>query len=379
MNRKVKILIKVTGLVAAVIAIMIVGYYAGVNFKAGSSMGVSGNEAEKLEKYIDLGAYKGIEVDKLIIRLSDITDEMAESEMEYILEDYKEYKDVTDRAVKKGDLVNFDFEGEIDGEKPEDMAGEEFELVIGEGEFIEDLEEGLIGVAIGKETKIDVIFPEDYDAEYAGKKATFTVNVNSIQELVTEPELTDEFLSEHTEYKSVEDMKNSVKKELMQTEIDTNKEQMYADIMLKAVENSKLKEYPQERFDEVYAELRAEMEQGAAMFGITFEEYLEFSGVSGDIPDEWVEERILETGVSRLIMYQEKIKLSEKEYNEMINENLEQFGVETVEEVTNEYNKQELTDYCLSLKLEEFLIKEAKITELSYADYNQKYNDVDAE
>jgi len=368
----------IIGGIALVLVIMVAGYFVG-NFIKADSSNYSDQKAASAEDYITLGEYKGIEVDKKQVSLNDITDEMVQDEIDFLMEDYREYKEVTDRAVEEGDLINFDFEGEINGEKPEDMASEGFELYVGEGEFIEELEAGLVGLEVGQEEKIEITFPEDYGEGYAGEKAVFTVKVNSIKESSELPELTDEFVKTNLGYKSIEDMKTSLKAELLQYDVESSEEQIYTDIMEKIMSNSKLGEYPQEVYDEAYSEMRAEMEQGASMFGMSFEEYLELMGESEDIPQQWVEERVLENGITELIIAKEKIKLSDKEYKQMIEDNLDVLGMDTAEEVEEQYQKEELTDYFLALKLQEFLIEKAKINEIPAAEYDEKYNEESVE
>ena len=106
---------------------------------------------------VGLGKYKGVEVEKPEISVSD---EEVEAELKKEQEKNATYNDVTDRAVADGDRVNLNFEGFVDGVAFEGGKGEDYPLTIGSGSFIPGFEEQLIGAEIGKEMDVNVTFPE---------------------------------------------------------------------------------------------------------------------------------------------------------------------------------------------------------------------------
>ena len=119
---------------------------------------------------------------------------------------------VEDRAAQKDDVVVIDFEGFVDGVAFEGGKGENFNLTLGSGQFIPGFEDQLIGANIGDEVDVNVTFPEEYHApDLAGKPALFKVKLHSItaKEL---PELDDEFAKDISEFDSVEDFKEDIKK-----------------------------------------------------------------------------------------------------------------------------------------------------------------------
>jgi trigger factor len=104
----------------------------------------------------------------------------------------------TKRALKKGDVAVFDFEGFIDGKAFEGGKAENYELEIGSGQFIPGFEEGMEGMKPGEEKRIAVTFPEDYQAEdLKGKAAEFAVKLHEIK-VKTEPEIDDELAKQIT-------------------------------------------------------------------------------------------------------------------------------------------------------------------------------------
>ena len=146
-----------------------------------------------LKPEVTLGAYKGIEVDKVEVTVSD---DEVNAEIERERERNARSVSVSDRAVQDKDQTVIDFEGFVDGVAFQGGKGENYPLTIGSGAFIPGFEEQLIGKNIGEECDVNVTFPEEYHAEdLAGKPAVFKVTVKEIKEKIL-PELDDEFAAE---------------------------------------------------------------------------------------------------------------------------------------------------------------------------------------
>lgn len=171
----------------------------------------AGDEGE-----IELGDYKGITVEYAeSTEEVEVTDDEVETQVTTLLEENKTSEEIKDRAVKDGDIVNIDYEGTKDGVAFDGGTAEGYELTIGSGTFIDGFEDGLIGVEIGETTKLNLTFPEEYSNEdLAGQDVVFEVTVNSIR-VENTPELTDDFVAENTEYKTVEEYKEGIKADLL--------------------------------------------------------------------------------------------------------------------------------------------------------------------
>ena len=160
----------------------------------------------------------------------EVTDEMVEAEIEKERDAEVSYVPIkSKREAKMKDKVKIDFKGFQNGVEFDGGAGEDYELVLGSGQFIPGFEEKVAGHFAGKKFNIDVVFPEQYDASLAGKPATFEITIKSIEEPVT-PEVNSEFVAKHTktgsnsvdEYK--EEVRNHIKK---RNEFMTNQDLMY--------------------------------------------------------------------------------------------------------------------------------------------------------
>ena len=173
-----------------------------------------------LKPEVTLGKYKGVEVEKADLEVSD---EEVNEAIDREREQNARTVSVEDRAVKSGDVVTLDFEGFVDGVAFDGGKGENYPLTIGSNTFIPGFEDQLIGAEIDKETEVNVTFPEDYQAEeLAGKPALFKCTVKEIKEKEL-PELDDEFASEVSEFDTLAEYKEDVKKNLAERKAEDAK------------------------------------------------------------------------------------------------------------------------------------------------------------
>ena len=162
-----------------------------------------------LKPEVTLGKYKGVEIEKIDVA---VTDEEVDAAIEKERDNNARTVSIEDRAVKDGDLTVLDFEGFVDGVAFEGGKGENYPLTIGSNTFIPGFEEQLVGAEIDKEVEVNVTFPEDYQAEeLAGKPAVFKCTIREIKEKQL-PDLDDEFASEVSEFETLAEYKEDVKK-----------------------------------------------------------------------------------------------------------------------------------------------------------------------
>ena len=109
-----------------------------------------------------LGEYRGLEVGRAE---TEVPDEIVETEIERIREGFARLQPV-ERAAATGDSLLIDFEGLIDGIAFEGGKAEDYLLALGSGQLIEGFEEQLTGAEPGEERKVEVRFPDDYQAEH---------------------------------------------------------------------------------------------------------------------------------------------------------------------------------------------------------------------
>ncbi len=229
----------------------------------------------QVEPEVKLGEYKGLKVEELE---AEVTEEDVDKEIETMLESHAEMVIKEEGAIENGDLVNFDFDGYVDGEPFDGGKAEDYELEIGSGNFIPGFEEQMVGLANGEEKDLPVTFPEDYHAEeMAGKEAVFKVKVNSIKSKEI-PELDEELLKElDKDVDSVEALRESVKNDL-QTDKETARDnQLREDLIIQASDNAEV-EIPEVMVNNETDRMVQEFSQNLAQQGLNFEMYQQFSG-----------------------------------------------------------------------------------------------------
>ena len=151
---------------------------------------------------VELGQYKGLEAVKAEVKVmaADVNARLKE------MADRNSRLVVVERAVKKGDTANIDFEGFDQGVAFEGGKGEAFDLEIGSGSFVPGFEDQLIGMKAGEEKDIDITFPENYTPELAGKPVVFHVKINEVK-VKEVPTIDDEFAKDVSEFDTLDELK----------------------------------------------------------------------------------------------------------------------------------------------------------------------------
>ena len=186
---------------------------------------------------VELGKYKGVTVTKIDTSVSD--DEVAEALEQ---ERNKNARDVsvTDRAIQEGDTAVIDFEGFVDGVAFEGGKGENHPLEIGSHSFIDTFEDQLVGKNAGDEVEVNVTFPEQYQAaELAGKPAMFKVKINEVKAKEL-PELDDEFAQDVSEFDTLAEYKEDLKKQLVEKNEVEAKKTKEDEAIQKIIDKSKM-------------------------------------------------------------------------------------------------------------------------------------------
>lgn len=326
-----------------------------------ASMLLSGCEASKgLETDdIKITQYKGVEVDE-VEKPDEVTDEDVENSIQTTLESKAESKEIKDRAVKDGDIVNIDFVGKIDGKKFDGGSSEGYDLTIGSDTFIDGFEDSIIGHKKGDKFDWDGAFPENYgNADYAGKDVTFTITVNKITEQVV-PELTDDFVAEVSEKsKTVKEYKEEVKKLLEEDNETSYQDSLESEVWDKVLENTEVKKYPDGEKEKVEKQLREQYEQMAEAYGMEFEDMLSQMGMDEDTFNEQAAQAAESSVKSQMaveaIADKEKIKVDDDTYKEEVKKLVETYGYESVDDLEEAAGEEDLKEIILTNMVKEWL------------------------
>jgi trigger factor len=220
-----------------------------------------------------LGAYRDLEVPKRAPRADP---EVIDAQIDEMRERFARLE-VVDRPAEEGDFVILDFVGTIDGEPFEGGEGRDQLVEVGAGSLIPGFEEALFGVAAGEEKTVDARFPDEYVAKHvAGKQATFTFTVKEVKHKDL-PELNDEFAEDAAGYDSLEELRDSIAKELLEHDV-TRVEAEFRAGALDAAVNEATVDVPEPLVTARAQELLDRMLHSLGHQGISKEAYLQITG-----------------------------------------------------------------------------------------------------
>lgn len=286
-----------------------------------------------LKPDVTLGKYKEVEVDKIDI---SVTEEEIDTAIDKERERNARTISVDDRAVQDGDMIVLDYEGFVDGETFEGGKDENYPLTIGSNTFIPGFEEQLIGAEIDKKVDVNVTFPEDYHAaELAGKSALFQCTVREIKEKEL-PDLDDEFASEVSEFDTLAEYREDVKKKLTLKKEEEAKIEKEGRVVDAIIADAQM-DIPEAMLMTQQRQMVDDFAQRIRMQGITIDQYFQFTGLTKEALLEQMKPQAEQQIKSRLVLEAvakaENLEASEEEYTDEIKKMAETYQM-TEEKMT---------------------------------------------
>ena len=263
-----------------------------------------------------LGEYKNLEVEKVV---EPVTDEEVNKQIEALRSHHATLIDAAeDDKIVDGDFITLDYTGTIDGEKFAGGEAKDAPLDIGSHKFIGDFEEQLIGATVGEERTVKVTFPENYHAKnLAGKDAEFACKINSIKHKEL-PELNDEFVQKVSTFKTVDEYKASIRKNMEANAERRAVEVQQQAVIDKAVDNMEV-DLPPVMIDNRITQIINELDVQLRSQGMDVQKYMAFSGFDMDKLREEYRERAKKDVLTDIMLEQvakkEKITVSDIELN----------------------------------------------------------------
>ncbi|MGV3096268.1 MULTISPECIES: trigger factor [Staphylococcus] len=288
-----------------------------------------------VEPEVQLGDYKGLEIEK---QDSELTDEDLQEAIDHSLGHLADMVVKEDGAVENGDTVNIDFDGYVDGEQFEGGQADGYDLEIGSGSFIPGFEDQLVGVKKGEEKDVVVTFPEEYHAEeLAGKEATFKTKVNEIKYKEV-PELDDEIANElDSEANSVDEYKENLRERLSEQKAEEAKNVEKEEAINKATDNVTI-DIPQAMIDTELDRMVQEFGQRIQQQGLDLQTYFQISGqdesqLREQMKDD-AEQRIKTNLTLSAIADKENIEATDEDIDKELEKMSKQFNI-SVEDIKN--------------------------------------------
>lgn len=315
-----------------------------------------------VSKYVTIGEYKGLELTRTS---QPVTDDDVQAEINYNLEDNG--SEVKDGTVENGDTVTINFTGTIDGKEFDGGSAEDYELVVGDGEMIDGFEDGIVGMKSGETKELDLTFPDDYYEEsVAGKAVVFKV---TLQKFTRPAELTDEWVAENTEYKTVDEYRAAVKTQLEDTAVQTADYELYSDAWNEVQAASEIKDYPKEDVDAAkksYQELNEKYVKDA---GMEMADFLESQGMSEEDYEsecqQYAESKVEQNLIVQGIMDAEGLSINDEETQKLKDDLIKEYGFASIDEMIETYGEQEVNESLALLRVERFIVDNANVTEVA--------------
>ena len=313
-----------------------------------------------VEPEVELGEYKGIEVEKETVKVlqADVKAELNR------MAQRNARTETVERKAKKNDTVDIDFEGFVDGVPFEGGKAEHHELTLGSGAFIPGFEDQLIGCKAGDEKYVVVTFPEEYHAkELAGKEATFKCKVHKVEETIL-PEIDDEFAKDVSDTcETLDDLKKEIT-ERLKAERQEAADNAFEEKVLDAVIDGMKADIRAAMIDAQVDTIVQDFGYRLQMQGMGLEQYLKMTGTEMGAFRAMFQSQAERQVKTRLALQKvvelEGITVSDKELEEEYAKMAEQYKME-VEKVKAIVSKEALEgDLKISNALE-FIKKNAKV------------------
>ena len=317
-----------------------------------------------VEPEVELGEYKGIEVEKETVKVlqADVKAELNR------MAQRNARTETVERKAKKNDTVDIDFEGFVDGVPFEGGKAEHHELTLGSGAFIPGFEDQLIGCKAGDEKDVVVTFPEEYHAkELAGKEATFKCKVHKVEETIL-PEIDDEFAKDVSDTcETLDDLKKEIT-ERLKAERQEAADNAFEEKVLDAVIDGMKADIPAAMIDAQVDTIVQDFGYRLQMQGMGLEQYLKMTntemGAFRAMFKDQAERQVKTRLALQKVADQENITVSEQEIADEYAKMAEQYKMD-VEKIKTIVAESALSgDLRISNALE-FIKKNAKVKKAS--------------
>jgi len=218
----------------------------------------------------ELGNYKQIAITK---DSASLTPKDVDKAIENTRKKYASMEDIKDGIVTKDSIVGITYSIEINGEVEDKFSDRHFNYDQRTGSTLPDLKDSLIGKKIGDEIDSPATIPADFRVEsLAGKDVVYKVKINTVQKEIL-PELDDDFAQSISEFKTMEEYKQALEKDMEKHIEDTLKEQAHHSLVKSLIEQNEIN-IPEEMIKTEKDSLYKSFEGDITRYGIKMEQYI---------------------------------------------------------------------------------------------------------
>ena len=315
---------------------------------------------DDVSKYVTIGQYKGLSLDKSV---EAVTDDMVDGRIKEELQNKAE--EVTEGSVQNGDVVTINYVGTKDGVAFDGGTANNYELTIGSGTFIDGFEDGIIGMKKGQTKDLDLTFPEEYSSEeLAGQEVVFKVTLQSFKRA---PELTDDWAAKNTDCKTAEEYRKEIRTTLEDEAKTSAQNTLRETAWTTVLSASEVKEYPQDDLDTAKTEFKTLYENYAKQGDMTLEDFVKAQGISMDDFEEqssqYAEYKVKQNLIVQGIMDAENMTLEDEKSLSIQDELIKAYNVKDLAALVDKYGQAAVDESIGLLRVEDFILDNATVEE----------------
>lgn len=164
----------------------------------------------------ELADYRGLNIHRERV---EIDEKVEEAELEGIRQQHAQLHTVeTERVVQEGDVVLIDFTPWLDEVVFQKGSTHDYMTEVGKKAIHPELDAHLVGRLAGDSFSVELDYPEDAPIrEIAGKRIRADVVIKEVKEKIV-PELNDEFAREVGRFHTLDDLRKTIREQLVQRE-----------------------------------------------------------------------------------------------------------------------------------------------------------------
>lgn len=322
--------------------------------------GIPIEDEEDVLACLELGKYRGLEVEKTVTTVND-------QEVEDVITSNYSNTTVTDEPCQEGDTVYISYEGKMNGEAFEGGSTEGTSITLGASGYIDGFDDGVIGMKTGETKDLNLTFPDPYpnNEEFSGKPVVFTVTVYNISRPYTE--LTEEWVKKYSDSSSIEEYRAAIRKNLEDQAAASDESALKSNAWSQIMESTTIKMYQQSEIDAAKKDMEDYMTQYAQMMGTDLAGYIEQMGMS----EEEYEANLLVTAkatakgnmIIKAIAQTEGFTKDDSEYKEILAKTAEDFGM-AEDALVEEYGQDQVDRFIDSERVMNVILDSATIKEV---------------
>lgn len=303
---------------------------------------------------VTLGTYKGLKLTN-----PAPTEEEVDEEAQRVVDQTP----IPDAAAQMSDQLTAHIEASLDGKEVKSEAGDETAIVLGNSGYSSEFDNQIVGMKADETKSFTIKLPSSYERnqELAGKSVTYTVTVYAI---ARDQELTEDWVAANTQYKSVDEFRESVRENLQQ-EADANKESTYRQEAIKTVVGtSKIKKYLKSEVDNALKQYDTNLENSLKASGSDLKTYKKENKLTDKAYEEERQKAALETAKTQMVILaiakKQNFSVDDTGFSQCVTQLAQEYQMNE-ESLKSMFGEEDLRRMVTARRVEDYIIQNADV------------------